>query len=100
MKITTIQYAQKQSILGYKNGLKLTKIVHIAQMSGHRIRILFGRRQSLDKDRIISILTDVNARLIESTRYNMDFAEHEIKDCVSLIDVVIKEMNENSTNTI
>ena len=50
--------------------------------------------------RIISILTDVKARLIESTRYNMDFAEHEIKDCVSLIDVVIKEMNENSTNTI
>ena len=64
------------------------------------IRILFRRRQSLDKDRIISILTDVNARLIESTRYNMDFTEHEIKDCVSLIDVVIKEMNENSTNTI
>ena len=65
-----------------------------------RIRILFRRRQSLDKDRIISILTDVNARLIESTRYNMDFAEHEIKDCVSLIDVVIKEMNENSTDTV
>ena len=58
------------------------------------------RRQSLDKDRIISILTDVNARLIESTRYNMDFAEREIKDCVSLIDVVIKEMNENSTDTV
>ena len=96
----TIQYAQKQSILGSKNGLKLTKIVHIAQMSTDKIRILFRRRQSLDKDRIISILTDVNARLIESTRYNMDFAEHEIKDCVSLIDVVIKEMNENSTNTI
>ena len=66
----------------------------------NRFRISFRRRQSLDKDRIISILTDVNARLIESTRYNMDFAEHEIKDCVSLIDVVIKEMNENSTNTI
>ena len=54
----------------------------------------------MDKDRIISILTDVNARLIESTGYNMDFAEHEIKDCVSLIDVVIKEMNENSTDTV
>ena len=66
----------------------------------NKFRILFRRRQSLDKDRIISILTDVNARLIESTRYNMDFAEYEIKDCVSLIDVVIKEMNENSTNTI
>ena len=54
----------------------------------------------MDKDRIISILTDVNARLIESTSYNMDFAEHEIKDCVSLIDVVIKEMNDNSTDTV
>ena len=96
----TIQYAQKQSILGYKNGLKRTQIVHIVQMSTYEIRILFRRRQSLDKDRIISILTDVNARLIESTRYNMDFAEREIKDCISLIDVVIKEMNENSTNTI
>ena len=37
----TIQYAQKQSILGSKNGLKLTKIVHIAQMSTDRFRILF-----------------------------------------------------------
>ena len=34
----TIQYAQKQSILGSKNGLKLTKIVHIAQMSTDEIR--------------------------------------------------------------
>ena len=36
----TIQYAQKQSILGSKNGLKRTWIVHIAQMSTDRIRIL------------------------------------------------------------
>ena len=54
----------------------------------------------MDNNRIISILIDVNARLVESTRYNMDFAEHEIKDCVSLIDIVIKEMNENSTDTV
>ena len=40
MKNDTIQYAQKQSNLGYKNGLKLTKIVHIAQMSTDKIRIL------------------------------------------------------------
>ena len=69
-------------------------------MSTDEIRILSRRDRVLDKDRIISILTDVNARLIESTSYNMDFAEHEIKDCVSLIDVVIKEMNENSTDTV
>ena len=31
-KNNTIQYAQKQLILGSKNGLKLTKIVHIAQI--------------------------------------------------------------------
>ena len=42
---TTIQYAQKQSILGYKNGLKLTKIVHIAQISADEIRISFGERK-------------------------------------------------------
>ena len=95
-----MQYAQKQLKIRPENAINLTKIVHIAQMSTDEIRILFRRRQSLDKDRIISILTDVSARLIESTRYNMDLAEHEIKDCVSLIDVVIKEMNENSTNTI
>ena len=40
VKILTIQYAQKQSILGSENGLKLTKIVHIAQTSTDRIRIL------------------------------------------------------------
>ena len=40
----TIQYAQKQSILGSKNGLKLTKIVHIAQISTDRIRILLEER--------------------------------------------------------
>ena len=42
MKNNAIQYAQKQSILGSKNGLKLTKIVHIAQMSTDEIRISFG----------------------------------------------------------
>ena len=42
-KNNTIQYAQKQSILGYKNGLKLTKIVHIAQISTDKIRILFRK---------------------------------------------------------
>ena len=42
MKNNTIQYAQKQLILGSKNGLKLTKIVHIAQMSTDRIRISSG----------------------------------------------------------
>ena len=42
---TTIQYAQKQSILGSKNGLKLTKIVHIAQMSTDEIRILSEQRK-------------------------------------------------------
>ena len=67
-------------------------------MDSNRIRIL--RRDILDKNRIISILTDVNARLVESTRYKMDFAENEIKDCVSLINTLIKEMNENSTDTV
>ena len=42
MKNNTIQYAQKQSILEYENGLKSTKIVHIAQMSADKIRILSG----------------------------------------------------------
>ena len=37
-KNNTIQYAQKQSILGSENDLKLTKIVHIAQMSTDEIR--------------------------------------------------------------
>ena len=41
----TIQYAQKQSILGSKNGLKLTQIVHIAQINTDKIRILFGERK-------------------------------------------------------
>ena len=45
MKILTIQYAQKQSILRSKNGLKLTRIVHIAQMSADRIRILSEQRK-------------------------------------------------------
>ena len=36
----TIQYAQKQLFLGSENGLKLTQIVHIAQMSTYEIRIL------------------------------------------------------------
>ena len=43
MKNNTIQYAQKQSILGSENDLKLTKIVHIAQMSTDEIRILFAK---------------------------------------------------------
>ena len=38
----TIQYAQKQSILGYKNGLKLSEIVHIAQITTDEIRISTG----------------------------------------------------------
>ena len=38
-----IQYAQKQLISGSKNGLKLSKIVHIAQISTDRIRILFRK---------------------------------------------------------
>ena len=38
----TIQYAQKQLFLGSENGLKLTQIVHIAQMSTYEIRILSG----------------------------------------------------------
>ena len=42
MKNNTIQYAQKQSILGLKNGLKRTKIVHIAQIDTYEIRILSG----------------------------------------------------------
>ena len=37
-----IQYAQKQSILCSENGLKLTKIVHIAQTSTDEIRISSG----------------------------------------------------------
>ena len=43
MKILTIQYAQKQSILGSENDLKLTKIVHIAQIDTYEIRILFAK---------------------------------------------------------
>ena len=42
MKNNTIQYAQKQSILVSENDLKLTKIVHIAQMSADEACILFG----------------------------------------------------------
>ena len=33
---------KKWSILGSENGLKLTQIVHIAQISTDRIRILSG----------------------------------------------------------
>ena len=46
MKNNTIQYAQKQSILVSENDLKLTKIVHIAQMSADGIRILFAKIDS------------------------------------------------------
>lgn len=37
-----MQYAQKQLKIRPKNAINLTKIVHIAQMSTDRIRILLG----------------------------------------------------------
>ena len=45
VKIKTIQYAQKQLKTIHNNATNLTKIVHIAQMSTDRIRILFGERE-------------------------------------------------------
>ena len=51
----TIQYAQKQLILGSKNGLKLTKIVHIAQMSTDKIRILFREEKQMEIKKNITI---------------------------------------------
>ena len=72
----TIQYAQKQSILGYKNGLKLTKIVHIAQMSTDEIRILSGVSMNIDVKtaNILAIgsgckVSSALKRLIELCRY-------------------------------
>ena len=40
-----IQYAQKQLKIRPKNAINLTKIVHIAQMSTDRIRILSEQRK-------------------------------------------------------
>lgn len=54
----------------------------------------------MNRERIVSILNDVNMRLFESTRYEMDFAEREINDCINLINVVIGEMEKDNTDSV
>lgn len=58
------------------------------------------RNGTARKNKKVKMLQDVNARLLESTRYEMRYAKESIFDCIQLINTVIKEMNENSTDTV